>query len=68
MEENNQNLQEEIEKLKNLLEKQTEMNENLLFFSDPLTFNNTLFKGMKIILEKLQKIEEKLGISNANPQ
>ena len=72
MEEKEENKQEELkpeEKIQDLeaeIQGRDEIIENLMFYSNQTNFNATLFKGVKLILEKLQKIEEKLGISENN--
>ena len=46
------------------LEELEELNKSLVFYSDQVRFNSIMYQGITLILDKLSKIEEKLGIND----
>lgn len=38
-----------------------EQNRQLVLFSDPIRVNSTIYQGLRLLLEKVTNIEERLG-------
>ena len=50
--------EQEIQALRQELTTSQETIESLVFYSSPIQFNSTLFKGFKLVLDKLMEIDK----------